>query len=425
MDLTYSFMIPLLENLVQATHSYGWAIVALTVIVRLLLWPLMTKQTESMQKMSQISPIMKQIQERYKDDPELLQKKLAELMMKNKANPVGGCLPMLIQLPIFLALFATFSGPPFGDKPIDVHVKVKEGTGIERKVTKETSGGELPYVGKDGELAKVCVFPGEITIGEGQEVDFGSRAVDGKLAPDYAPTWAVFKDNKKVEDSIATIDEKTGHAVFSKAGDYKVVATVHGVAKEDSFLFINGLGKVETGVKLLKPENFDALILIVGFGITMALSSKLNQGTMAKKDEPMDENQRVMQDTMKFMPVVLTGTFFFIPLPVGVLLYMVVSNIIQTFQTWILMRKPAPAIINVMDDDEPTPPAGKKRKKSEAAAKTSNNGSKTQDDNVVSLTKKKEANSLKIAEEGAEKEATISTANSSSEKKRNRKKKKK
>lgn len=361
MDLTYSFMIPLLENLVQATHSYGWAIVALTVIIRLLMWPLVSKQTESMQKMSKISPIMKQVQEKYKDNPEVLQKKLAELMMKNKANPVGGCLPMLIQLPIFLALFTTFSGPPFGDKPIEAHVKIEDKPAMEMVINKETTDGELPYVSLDGQIAKVTVFPGEVKAAEGQEVDFGSRAVDGKLGPDYKPTWQVFKDNKVPEEDEATIDENTGHAVFKKKGDYKVIATIHGVAKNEPFGFINGLGKVATGGKLLQPENFDALALIILFGVSMYFSSKLNTGIQAKKDEPMDEQQRVMQDSMKFMPIVLTGTFVFIPLPVGVLVYMVVSNIIQTLQTWILMRKPGPAIINVLDGDDiiaETVPAG-------------------------------------------------------------------
>ncbi len=423
MDLTYSFMIPLLENLVQATHSYGWAIVALTVIVRLLMWPLVAKQTESMQKMSKISPIMKQVQERYKDQPEILQKKLAELMMKNKANPVGGCLPMLIQLPIFLALFATFSGPPFGDKPIEAHVKVKSGSEVERKVEKETSGGELPYVGRDGSVAKVTVFPGQVTVGQGEDVDFGSRAVDGTLAPDYAPTWELYKDNKKVDADVASIDAKTGHATFQKEGDYKVVAMIHGIAKDESFLFINGLGKVATGVKLLKPENFDALLLIVGFGITMYFSSKLNQGTTAKKDEPLDEQQRVMQDTMKFMPIVLTGTFFFIPLPVGVLVYMVVSNIIQTFQTWILMRKPAPPIINVLDDDDLPPAGGNGKKKTES--KSSGGNKEGQDNKVVAIAKKKEEGKLNIADDAKGDEATVSTAKSSKTKRRNRKKKKK
>ena len=348
MDLTYSFMIPLLENLYQATHSYGWAIVALTVIVRVLMWPLVAKQTESMQKMSKISPIMKQIQTKYKNEPEKMQRLLADLMMKNKANPVGGCLPMLIQFPIFIALFATFSGPPFGDKPIEAHVKVNKDQ-IERKVERETAGGELPYVGNDGKVAKVTVYPGEIKVAPGAEIDFGSRAVDGELSKDFHPTWEVFKGNNAIKDDSATIDKNTGHAVFNEPGEYKVVATIHGVAKNDSFGFINGLGKVCTGFSLLKLENFDALILILGFGITMHFSSKLNTGMQGSKDEPLDEQQRVMQDSMKFMPIVLTGTFVFIPLPVGVLVYMVVSNIIQTFQTWLLMRRPAPPIINVLD----------------------------------------------------------------------------
>ena len=152
---------------------------------------------------------------------------------------------------------------------------------------------------------------------------------------------------------------------------------IHGVAKNESFGFINGLGKVATGGQLLKTENFDALLLIIGFGVTMQLSSKLNTGMTTKKDEPLDEQQRVMQDSMKFMPVVLTGTFVFIPLPVGVLVYMVVSNVIQTFQTFILMRRPAPPIINPLDDEsgEETSPK-KKSKAKEASVPTSGNNGK-------------------------------------------------
>lgn len=421
MDLTYSFMIPLLENLVQATHSYGWAIVALTVIVRVLMWPLVAKQTESMQKMSKISPLMKEIQTKFKDNPEKMQKLLAELMMKNKANPVGGCLPMLIQFPIFIALFATFSGPPFGDKPIEAYVKVSKDQ-IERKVEKETTDAELPYVGMDGAISKVTVYPGEIKISPGQEVDFGSRAVDGELAKDYKPTWAVFKDNKAIKDDAATIDKMTGHAVFNEPGEYKVVATIHGVAKNESFGFINGLGKVCTGFKLLKPENFDALVLILGFGITMHFSSKLNTGMQQKKDEPLDEQQRVMQDSMKFMPIVLTGTFVFIPLPVGVLVYMVVSNIIQTFQTWLMMRRPAPAIINVLEMDmqagddivaETVPPTSKD------VVELPNNGKDSAHNKI------KTNQSAKASNKKSQGNTTPATKSSKSTKRRTKKKKKK
>ncbi|MBZ0189962.1 MAG: membrane protein insertase YidC [Candidatus Obscuribacterales bacterium] len=353
MDLTYSFMIPILETFEKWTHSYGWALVCLTVLVRILLWPLVAKQTESMQRMSKLSPMMKKLKEKYEHDSELYQRKTMEFMTKNRMNPMSSCLPLLIQLPIFIALFATFSGPPFGDKPVDAHVKVLKGSDVVREVIKETSDGNVPYVGREGLVAKVALFPGELKIPVGEAVDFGGRAVEGELSPDFKPTWEILKDNKKVTDkAVAEIDQK-GHAVFHSDGEYKVVAIIHGVAKEEQFGFINGLGKVAVGPDLLKVENFDAVILIAFFGFTMWLSQKLNVVTPKPVDgEPVDEQQKVQQDVMKIMPIALTGTFVFIPLPVGVLVYMVISNVIQSGQTWLLMRKPAPPLIDVMDDGD-------------------------------------------------------------------------
>jgi YidC/Oxa1 family membrane protein insertase len=359
-DLTYSFMLPVLQAFYKATSSYGWALVLLTLTVRALLWPLVAKSTSSMQRMSALSPTLKKMQAKYKNDPELMQKKLMGFYAKNRVSPVGGCLPMLLQLPIFFALFATFSGPPFGDKPIPVHVKVVP-TKETKVIKKETSNDSVPYVtAETGSLAKVTVFPGETDLGVGNSLDFGTRAVDGTLPTEFKVDWIIKKDNKVVEPAEATIDAD-GHAVFNKEGDYQVEAIVPGIAKNEPFLFVSGLGKVKSGLDLLKPENFDALGLIIAFGISMWISQKYTMATSRAKDEEMDEQTRVQQDTMKILPVVTTGTFFFIPLPVGVLIYIVLSNIVQSLQTWLLMRKPAPPLEGLedlgLDDDEVPPPS--------------------------------------------------------------------
>ena len=96
--------------------------------------------------MQLLQPRMKLIQERYKGDPEQLQKKVMEFYAKNKANPLGGCLPMLVQLPILFALFGTFNGPPFGDKPVDVKVTVVEAKDASKVHRAETSGNNSPYL---------------------------------------------------------------------------------------------------------------------------------------------------------------------------------------------------------------------------------------------------------------------------------------
>lgn len=341
--ITYKVMIPFLQMVVKTTQSYGLAIIMLTLAVRALVWHLVTISTKNMQKMQKLSPMMKALQARYKEDPELLQRKMMEFWSKNKINPMGGCLPMLVQLPILFALFGTFNGPPFADRAVDVPVKVQEVATVKRE-HKEVSGANCPYVSKDGQLAKVVVFPGDSTVAVGEKIDFGTRAVEGTVPADFKVKWYVKHDNKPATPEQATIDE-AGHAVFLQKGDYRVEAAIDGVAKNDSFLFINSLGKKATGLDLFKPENWDLLAMIVLFSATMWASSKLTM-TAPKDPSEMDEQQRVSQDTAKMMPIVMGITFIMFPLPAGVYLYMTVSSIVQTLQTWLVMRSPAPDLID-------------------------------------------------------------------------------
>ena len=85
--------------------SWGWAIVALTVIFRLVTHPLNAKQMRSMQQMQRLQPRLKVLQEKYKDDREALSRETMALYKENKVNPASGCLPLLIQLPVLILLF--------------------------------------------------------------------------------------------------------------------------------------------------------------------------------------------------------------------------------------------------------------------------------------------------------------------------------
>jgi YidC/Oxa1 family membrane protein insertase len=84
---------------------WAWAIVAITIVVRLLLVPVMVRQIHSMQAMQRHMPEMKAIQERFKDDRQKKQEELMRFYKENKINPAASCLPMLVQIPIFLALY--------------------------------------------------------------------------------------------------------------------------------------------------------------------------------------------------------------------------------------------------------------------------------------------------------------------------------
>lgn len=94
--------------------SYGLAIIILTVIIKIILYPLTAKQIKSMKAMQEIAPKLKKLQEKYKDDPQALQQKMIQLYQKAGVNPMAGCLPMLIQMPILMAMYYTFFSFDYG-----------------------------------------------------------------------------------------------------------------------------------------------------------------------------------------------------------------------------------------------------------------------------------------------------------------------
>lgn len=111
--LVNKMMLPILEKTFAVTGSYGWAIVFLTLIIRMVLLPLTMQSYYSMKAMQQIQPKLKKIQERYKNKPEELNKRMIALYRENKVNPLGGCLPLLVQMPFLFALYAALIGDKF------------------------------------------------------------------------------------------------------------------------------------------------------------------------------------------------------------------------------------------------------------------------------------------------------------------------
>ncbi|MEA2099494.1 MAG: membrane protein insertase YidC [Campylobacterota bacterium] len=85
--------------------NWGWAIIALTIMIRIVLYPLTYKGMVSMQKIKEISPKIKEIQAKYKGDPQRMNAAVMDMYKKHNANPLGGCLPMLLQIPVFFAIY--------------------------------------------------------------------------------------------------------------------------------------------------------------------------------------------------------------------------------------------------------------------------------------------------------------------------------
>src|SRR5205814_6349756 len=99
----------LLRHILNGLHSFGlpwsWAIIGLTVIVRMLLVPLTVRQIHSMQNMQRFAPQMKELQKKYKGDRQRLNEELMKFYKENKINPAASCLPLVAQLPVFFALY--------------------------------------------------------------------------------------------------------------------------------------------------------------------------------------------------------------------------------------------------------------------------------------------------------------------------------
>lgn len=94
-------------NLIHGwVHDYGWSIIILTACVKGVLWPLQNKANRSMRKMSLLAPKMQELKEKYKDDPTRMNQEVMKLYKEHGVNPVGGCFPMMIQIPIFFGLFS-------------------------------------------------------------------------------------------------------------------------------------------------------------------------------------------------------------------------------------------------------------------------------------------------------------------------------
>ena len=95
----------LMNKVYSVIPNYGIAIIILTILIKIILWPLGSKSYKSMSEMKKIQPLMKEIREKYKNDKKKMNEEVMSLYRTYKINPLGGCLPMVVQLPVFFALY--------------------------------------------------------------------------------------------------------------------------------------------------------------------------------------------------------------------------------------------------------------------------------------------------------------------------------
>ncbi|PIP19733.1 MAG: hypothetical protein COT38_05375 [Candidatus Omnitrophica bacterium CG08_land_8_20_14_0_20_41_16] len=104
-DFISQILLQTLEFLYKIVHNWGWAIILLSLLVYLVLYPLSLKQMRSMKEMQVLQPKIEELRKANKDNPQKLNKEIMELYREHKVNPLGGCLPLILQIPVFFALY--------------------------------------------------------------------------------------------------------------------------------------------------------------------------------------------------------------------------------------------------------------------------------------------------------------------------------
>ncbi|RAI10827.1 MAG: hypothetical protein DKM24_05535 [Candidatus Melainabacteria bacterium] len=314
--------------------GFGVGIILLTVLVRLAMWPLGVSQQRSMRTMQMLQPKMKAIQERYKNDPQQMQTKMMEFYKEHKFNPMAGCFPLLIQMPIFILLYSALMSPQFiqiaGDSPFlfinRLDATLKTNAGISNDGVLGVSKYDSFMLGKTAK-----VYLDKETL-DNVKISKPNKAVEiqGELTPGESVDFKVSLDNldlkfsqldkiQKAEITVTDLQTKESELMTFERKDGILVATFP--TKE-----------------VKNTLHYDVLILIVLFGLTMFATQKIMMAT--SKTKKQDPAQEAIQKSMNtFMPIMLTATFVFIPIPAGVLLYLISSNVIQVAQTVIINKQ--------------------------------------------------------------------------------------
>lgn len=328
--------IEILKVLASFVGSYGLAIVVLTLIVRAALWPLNTSQQRSMRMMQTLQPKLKAIQDRYQNNPQVMQQKMMEFYKEHNFNPMGGCLPLLIQMPIFILLYSALMSPQFiqmaGNSKflfinrLDTTLRASAG------ISNDGLMGISKYdVFVPGKTARVYL-PEEVI--DNVKINNQKKAleVQGEIKPG---------ENLDLKMSLDNLGLKFNQ--LDQIQKAEITVTDQNTRENEKLTFTRNGGYLITSmptVEVKKSFHWDVFALIVLFGLSIVLSQKLMMATSNKNKDSMDPTQAAIQKSMgTFMPIMIIGTFVIIPIPAGVLIYLIVSNIVQVLQTVLINKQ--------------------------------------------------------------------------------------
>ena len=242
-------------------------------------------------------------------------------------------------MPILFALFATLRGSPFTNINYTADVQILPSEQIERIEFQPFATKPQNIYVNDGVHYQIsALLPGgnKLGIGESSKIEFQSESGKplDKLVAEYGnrdikPTWQVTKGQERLQV------KEDGTIEALEAGSATIQGTIPGIAANEGFLFIKALGRVGA-VGSDGNINWDILIMVLFFGISLYV----NQQISGQPGGGANEQQQ--QTINKLTPVLFSGMFLFFPLPAGVLMYIVIANIFQMGQTFILSKEPLP-----------------------------------------------------------------------------------
>ena len=336
MDFT-ALTVELLKGLHALTGNWGLAIIVLTVIVRAALWPLGVQQQRSMRAMQLLQPEMKRIQERYKSDPQTMQRKTMEFYKEHKFNPMSGCLPLLIQMPVFILLYSALISPSFIQISGGSHFLFIDG------MDKQLRGAAAPsYDGKfsisgSGDEKNFVIYNKKVKVRLGDEEIDGVKTAKNALKIQGSVQAGSNIDFKIKNDDFTSLnfdqlEKLTSADIEIQNMKTREIENVH-FERKDGIMAASMPSVPASG-----SFNADVFVLILIFAATMLISQKVMMSM--NKNQNLDPASRQMQKMMgTVMPVMMIFMFVMIPIPAGVFLYMIVSNIFQIVQTAVINKQ--------------------------------------------------------------------------------------
>lgn len=281
----------IIDLIYRVVENYGLSIIIFTIIVKLILLPLNIKSQKAMRKQQKIQPILAELQKKYANDQQKLQQEMMKLYKDNDISMAGGCLPMLIQLPVLIGLYRVIQAPI----KYLLHVNITD-VGVVDKINNIVALMSEKFPQEIGSYATM----GAEKLFKNAQIQLATWS---EKVLDVAEAWTVNFDFLGLNLSQVP---SAGFSALTK-GDFSQIGTI-------------------------------ALLIIPALAVlTTWLSTKQTQNMSGQSNQSENEQAAQMGKSMTMMMPIMTG-FFTISLPSGMGIYWIVSNVLQMIQQNVLNK---------------------------------------------------------------------------------------